>query len=444
MGSMDEFEARLRSLLFDESFMRFMQEEPYVYRGEGVVEVPERSGAPAEMLSAGISPELAADLVRFARRMRGMPLLSDAGAHGAASASPDTLPGGAPSSGSGAAFWVISPEMYRDLFDVVTRSSSTSLLWEQVRRYGSRDELRLLIADDLRAAARRDGIPVGDGALRELAMGTRLAADLGETLVSNALELFDDETVLDGSCDEAALREVWGRLVRGCDDLDDHPRMRITVDEMLPSPREFSSTISAVSERMERAGHCEVHPLMDLFFVSDIMFDDGPFERFNGMMEVVLRHAFVRRLGMPVLGHVPYSAIRLDWEMGVNPQLYNRPYGKAFEVGPYGNDSTLCLRESIAFMKRGLERLERAVADVRASDEQACARIIDDWRLNERQKAALCSLVNNPRESLDAAGYAACFDVVSSTAHADLAALARLGLVRVQEEGRRRVYRLTR
>lgn len=370
--------------------------------------------------------------------MRGTPTVLAPGAHDAGCELPgDVLLGG----GTGA-FWVISPEMYRDLFDVVTRTSASSLLWEQVHRFKSRDELRLLVAEDLGAAVRRDGLPVGDAELRELVLGVRRADGPEELLVANALDILGDGTVLAGACDEAALLKVWGRLVQGCDGLADHPRTRLTVDEMLPSPRGFSSTVDAVSERMVHAGHREVHPLMDLLFVSDIMLDDGPFERFNGVMEVVLRHAFVRRLGMPVLAFVPYSAIRLDWEMGINPQLYSRPYGKAFEVGPYGNDSTLCLRESIAFLKRGLERLERVVSDVHAADEESCARINADWRLNERQKAALCSLARAPHSLLDAAEYAARFDVVSSTAHADLAALARLGLVRVQEDGRRKIYGL--
>ena len=431
---MDEFEARVRSLLSDGAFIRFMQVEPYVYREDGGL-----GGYGAMDLPAGLSPELMADLVRFARRMRGTPIvLEDSGAHDAG----HELLSDMLSDEDGAAFWVISPAMYRDLFDLVTRTSASSLLWEQVHRFESRDELRLLIADDLGAAVRRDGLPVGDAELRELVLGARRAAGPEELLVANALDILGDGTVLADACDEAALFEVWGRLVQGCDGLADHPRTRLTVDEMLPSPRKYSSTVGAVSKRMTHAGHREVHPLMDLLFVSDIMLDDGPFERFNGVMEVVLRHAFVRRLGMPVLAFVPYSAIRLDWEMGVNPQLYSRPYGKAFEFGPYGNDSTLCLRESIAFMKRGLERLERVVAGVQAADEESCARINADWRLNERQKAALCSLARAPHSLLDAAEYATRFDVVSSTAHADLAALARLGLVRVQEDGRRKVYEL--
>lgn len=420
---MDEFEAQVRSLLVDGAFIRFMQAEPYIYRGDGGPE-----GYRGLDLPAGLSPELMADLVRFARRMRGTPIVLDSGAplDAGHEASNDVL-----TDEDGAAFWVISPEMYRDLFDVVTRSSASSLLWERVHRFESRDELRLLIADDLGAAARRDGLPVGDGELRELVLGVRQADGPEEQLVANALDILGDATVLADACDEAALHGVWKRLVRGCDGLADHPRTRLTVDEMLPSPRKYSSTVGSVSDRITRAGHREIHPLMDLVFVSDIMLDDGPFERFNGVMEVVLRHAFVRRLGMPVLAFVPYSAIRLDWEMGVNPQLYSRPYGKAFELGPYGNDSTLCLRESIGFIKRGLERLERVVSGVRASDEQMCARINADWRLNERQKAALCSLVRDPHGFLDAAEYATRFDVVSSTAHADLAALARLGLVHV-------------
>ncbi len=441
---MGHFESQVRQLLRDDAFMRFMQEEPYVYR-----ECDAGGNPPTPGLPAGVSPELARELVLFARRMRATPPLAesekdaspDRGEAGAPTSRADDGRGGPAAGGAGREFWVISPDMYRDLFDVVARASATSALWERMRQYESRDELRLLIASDLHAAARRDGLTLGNHELRELALSRRPAATPQEALAANALELLADASVLEGACDEQALREVWGRLVRGCDGLDDHPRTRITVDEMLPCPRGFTSTVGSVATRMERAGHCETHPLMDLIFVCDIMFDDGPFERFNAMMEVVLRHAFLRRLGMPVLAYAPYSAIRLDWEMGVSPQLYGRPYGKAFELGPYGTDSTLCLRESIAFMRRGLEQVKQVVAEMRSSDERLCAQIEADWRLNDRQKSALCELVNDPRHALDAAGYSARFGVVSSTAHADLAALVRLGLVRIELEGRRRVYR---
>ncbi len=440
---MDELEARIYRLLHDEAFMRFIQEEPYVYRESGE-EAPPSTTAPA----AGISPELACELVRFARRMRATPPLAQVTSRneafeGGPSSCETYGPGASPAGlSAGREFWVISPEMYRDLFDMVARSSAASALWERVQRLESRDELRQLLSDDLYAATRRDGLPLGERELHQLTLGRRSAVNPAEVLVVNALELLGDKSILEGACDEAALREMWARLMRGCEGLADHPRARITVDEMLPCPRGFSSTVGSVAERMQGAGHCEIHPLMDLIFVSDIMLDDGPFERFNAMMEVVLRHTFLRRLGMPVLAYAPYSAIRLDWEMGVNPQLYGRPYGKAFEVGPYGTDSTLCLRESIAFMKRGLERVERVAAEIRSGDERLCAQIETDWRLNDRQKAALHSLVSDPRYVLDAAGYAARFGVVSSTAHADLAALVRLGLVRMQLEGRRRAYRL--
>lgn len=414
-----DFSLALQALLRNEDFQRFMQEEPYCYESGA------RRGLPA-----GLSADLAEELVVFARRMRGMPLLgaTDEGTHTA----------WVPSS-----FWVVSPAMNRDLFGLVAQAEKTSNLWHALEPLLHRREIVDLWVHDLTAAVMRDGIPLGRDAVEAVAQGDRPPANLQEELLANVVALLQSDEDLIGPIDgPQALKALWERMAAGFEGVPSYPRYRMPVSEMLGDPGWLPPTLEGLWAHLERLGQREIHPVLDIIFVSDLMFDAGPFPRLNGLMEVVLRHGLARYLGMPALEWVPLSSIRLDWEMGINPQLYRRPYGQAVTPGPFGSDSTLALRENIGFLRRGLAELEAAVSALQARDNHWRANIEADWRLNGRQKELLSDLVGHPAQEVDALGYEKRFGVAMSTAHNDLGSLARLGLLRAQTVGRKQVYRL--
>ncbi len=424
----DEAAAWLRGLLHDRAFMAFVQEEPYRYRAaEEYRDLP---------LPAGVDAGLARELVAFARRMRAMPLVADE------------------EEGGPHPYWVISPDMYGTVCDLSARAGVSSDLQAALCRLGSRPELQRLIERDVDAALKRDGVEVGFDALRALVAGSREPQGPCERLVANALAMMADEDVVPHPAPPQPAGEVgtpvepswlaglYSRLVEGAAGLTDHPRRRIPAFEIIGVPESGPQTLEGLWTRIERAGRFEVHPLMDVVFVSDIMFDNGPFERFNGLMELVLRHALTRGIGLPALRFVPYSALRLDWETGVGPQDHAVPYGQAAIVESYGVDSTLSLRESIGCLERGLRDLERVVRGIEERDAAQIAAIEKDWRLNPRQRDLLRGMVANPGQVIDALGYERTFGIAQSTAHTDLGALVRMGLLVVETEGKKRVYHL--
>lgn len=410
--------AWLHGLLRDEAFMSFVQEEPYRYRTANEYQCLD--------LPPGIDGELARELVSFARRMRGMPLLSaeePSGPH---------------------PYWVVSPAMYGTVCDLAVRSGVTSNLNTALGRLGTRAELRRFIVRDLDAALRRDGAKVELEVLDTLVAKRREPRDACELLVANAAAVMGDADVDSFARNDgpAWLESLYKRLLKGAENLQDHPRERVPAAEIIGIPNTAPQSLDRLWARILRAGHLEVHPLMDVVFVCDVMFDERPFERFNGLVEVVLRHVLLRALNLPALRFVPYSALRLDWEMGINPQDHEVPYGKAALVEPYGVDSTLALRESIGCFSRGLSELESAVRAIEEHDAERRTVILADWRLNQRQKKLLCELVTNPGQSVDALSYERLFDIAQSTAHTDLAALVRMGLLTSDFQGRKQVFRL--
>lgn len=407
----EDFSSALVALLHDERFQRFMQEAPYDY---------DRDASADGYAPCGLSGELAQELVGFARRMRGMPFVSAGEANNA--------------------FWVVSPAMQRDLFALVSRTSATSDLWRSLGEMLDRREMRRFVANDLEAAAVRDGIAVDREAIQAIACDGREPQTPAEALVARALEhARAGVSQLEGLGD---LEGLWLRLTAGFEDVASHSRYRMPVHEMLGgrhwNPPQLSDLWTCINNVDQR----EVHPLLGVLFASDMVFDAEPFARFNALTEFVLRSMLLDRWGMPALRFVPLSALRLDWELGIQPHLYNRPYGKAVTPGPYGVDSTLMLRESIGFLKQGVARLEEAVAVVAREDARRCEAVEADWRLNVRHKELLCELVRHPEQTVDALAYERRFGVAMSTAHTDLATLARLGFVDAQTVGRKQVYRL--
>ena len=406
-----DFCRALTALIRDEGFQRYMQRAPYEYDGCGETDPPK-----------GLDPALAQELVAFARRLRAMPFIGE-------------------SMGAGnQAFWVVSPSMYRDLFGLVARVEATSSLWRTLEPLAHRREIRRFVARDLEAAVTRDGIAVGRDALYGLVCDEALPRTDEERLVARVLALLDEGVPAPDSEDD--LRGLWGAVAGDFESVASFPRYRVSVGEMLGAANWEPPTVGDLWDYLEHVDRRELHPLLGVLFASDLMFDAGPFERLNTLTEVVLRHALAYRLGLPALRYIPLSAIRLDWEMGLYPQRYGRPYGKAVTPGPYGSDSTLMLRESIGFLRHGLGELQETVDAVLVQDNRRCARIEADWRLNPRQKELLCDLVRDPARVVDALGSERGFGVAMSTAHTDLGSLARLGLLRSQTVGRKRVYRL--
>lgn len=406
-----EFCRALTALIRDEGFQRYMQQAPYEYDG--------CEGAPPP---EGLDASVAEELVVFARRLRAIPFIGEGMGAGSR------------------AFWVVSPAMYRDLFALVARTEGTSGLWCALEPLERRREIRRFVARDLEAAATRDGVAVDREALYGLVCDGAPPRTDGERLMVHTLGLLDQGVAVPGSLRE--LQGLWESVAGGFEAVASYPRYRMAVGEMLGVDDWAPPTIDGLWEYLEHVDRRELHPLLGILFVSDLMFDAGPFGRLNALTEVVLRHALARHLGLPALRHIPLSAIRLDWETGLYPQRYGRPYGKAVTPGPYGADSTLMLRESIGFLRHGLGELQQAVDAVLAQDDRRCARVEADWRLNPRQKELLCELVRDPAQVVDALGYEKRFGVAMSTAHTDLGSLARLGLLRAQTVGRKQVYRL--
>lgn len=109
-------------------------------------------------------------------------------------------------------------------------------------------------------------------------------------------------------------------------------------------------------------------------------------------------------------------------------------------LSDFGVDSTPYLIQMVEFLKSGVDRLEGLVGKIEQGDCSTKAAIEADGRLNHRQRDILKAMVDDPELEIDVHDYQTRYDVVTTTARADLNRLVSLRLLLDEFRGRRQVF----
>ncbi len=431
----------------------------------------------ARPLPAGLSREMAWDVVSFSRRLQGWP----------------STMGGDPNDPF-TSFWVVPRSMVPNLVATMQKTADRSHLWTEVRRYERQPVVTRFLVEDLHAACQRDAIDVEYERLRAMVVHGEEPRTPEERAVRNAVGLvwsLPGSALDTGSLDALIDSVIVPSLGRGLDGLPGRSRLlsppaidpqvqaeprsaaRRGLADILDCPESwgdftFLGQIMASESFFERLPFERCNALIELVvrhvgfarlgvppeswgdftFLGQIMasesfFERLPFERCNALIELVVRHVGFARLGVPALGYAPLSKIRLDWELGLMPpDEVLAPHGKAIVQTPFGTDCTWALCQYVVFFDRWLLRMERDLEREREGRERRKEELDADQRLNLRQRELLKFLAENPSEAFDVRAYEDRFGVAMSTANTDLAKLASLGYLDGRYEGRRQVYRL--
>ncbi len=384
----------------------------------------------ARSLPAGLSREVAWDVVSFSRRLQGWP----------------STMGGDPNDPF-TSFWVVPRSMVPNLVATMQKTADRSHLWTEIRRYERQPVVTRFLVEDLHAACQRDAIDVEYERLRAVVVHGEEPRTPEERTVRNAVGLVWGlpGTALDtGSLDSLIDSVIVPSLGQGVDELPGRSR--------LLSPPAIDPRVQAEPRSAARRGLADIldcpESWGDFAFLGQIMasesfFERLPFERCNALIELVVRHVGFARLGVPALGYAPLSKMRLDWELGLMPSgEVLAPHGKAIVQTPFGTDCTWALCQYVMFFDHWLLRIERDLECERVGRERRKAELDADQRLNLRQRELLKFLAENPSEVFDVRAYEDRFGVAMSTANTDLAKLASLGYLDGRYEGRRQVYRL--
>ena len=170
------------------------------------------------------------------------------------------------------------------------------------------------------------------------------------------------------------------------------------------------------------------HPIIQVLFCSEAIWMKPAFERWNNLLEFILRHMMFEAAGMPVLGYIPYSEPVRAWETARNGRDATAfPFGEAILESKFGLDVTPFFLQLVSFLEHGVEEMEQKTAAERKTFETCIAAVRADERINHRQKLLVEKLLESPSSEVNAYDYHTRAGIAASTAYADLHGLVVAG-----------------
>ena len=306
------------ALLHDAELMEFVQEHQhnYLYRADFM----------KEPMPGDADPALMWELVSFVRRMAGRPTVRELN---------KSQPIGRQ------CFWTATPEMIAGLNDIVSRSNPSAQLTQSLARLSTRPAIQQLALEELEAAGYRDGVDVEHEELREIVCDKRAPETPEERLFANARELIEEiEELASEPFNVELIAYMHERLALDTKGLRVEPRPSPAPKTSVPSPPS-DQLLESIVAGCENPCLWGPHPLFGALINADTIWVTPAFERFNGLMELLIRWRSYYAIGVPALRFVPLSKMRLDWERRlVGPPDAPMRYGEALVVSSFGVDST--------------------------------------------------------------------------------------------------------
>jgi hypothetical protein len=289
--------------------------------------------------------------------------------------------------------------------------------------------------EELSCALALDGVSLRYEQLAELARGRRPPRTAAERLACNAVRLVGNMDAYAGrAVTPELLAHLYAELAEGSDGAAHSGALR-PHRAASGTCCHFGADLVAEAALDPVAGH----RLPFVLFCSHTAWERPLFERWSTTMELVVRALLLTVFDAPVLRYVPLALPCWRWQNAEHGQAGD--YGRAVVETRYGPDHTALYARMLEFWEQGLNDLAAWVAERRCDDERCHGALETCRTLNHRQKALLGDMLDGGEQSVDAASYGARFNVVPSTAYADLNKLVDQGLLTVSSQGRTRRYR---
>lgn len=296
---------------------------------------------------------------------------------------------------------------------------------------------------------RLDAFPSDYESVRAALLGEAPPADDAQRLARNFHLIMNDMADYAGSpFDAGLLLELYGRLTEG---VSATPPMREQHsplepfyqlgDDDLAEPDE--AVLAAVVDiANDRAAEPTESPVMVSMLVNCQFWHDPAFPRCNNLMGCVASRLYLYRHGFPVFRYIP--KIYLIWAWGAD--AVKSPRGYALEEshepdGRNGVDWTAYYDTLLALMLDNILQIERSLGIRKAANDEVLAAIDGLAGLNGRQREVLRRALLDAGREFRIAWHKEKFNVVYSTARADLERLADLGLLTRAMAGAAYVYR---
>jgi hypothetical protein len=295
---------------------------------------------------------------------------------------------------------------------------------------------------DIVAAAYRDGITIDSETVRELFSKELSPTNNEERVIANTIDILESiEEYLNWPMDNRLYDELISKIESGTE-----PSTHYNPNTFHGTRFEKATDCCDFS-RMEQAASSprdtSMHPIHTMISTSYAIWKCLPFERWNGLAEIVLRKLYFAHVGNASLAYVPFSYSVLNWQQGSESSVFIPfAYGEAILESPYGIDATPFYLQLIGFYEQGFTMIEKTVKRNRAALQETKTSIQQDVRLGLRHQQLLSQLLDDPSKTMDVASYIDCVGVAPSTAHNDLHKLVNLGYLTLSIKGKKQIFQL--
>lgn len=151
---------------------------------------------------------------------------------------------------------------------------------------------------------------------------------------------------------------------------------------------------------------------------------------------------YTLKAGLPVLGMLPLSHIKLQWEEGtLQSSLVTIDHASYFEQRAHdGNDLTSYMTLVAQMTLAALQDLHWQLHLLEQRDEELRELLRGDPDINHRQRSLLGAALRDPKAEFRIASHRTAHNVVYATARADLLQLVDKGFLKVEMRGRAMVF----
>lgn len=303
--------------------------------------------------------------------------------------------------------------------------------------------------DETIAAAALDGLRISASDVQGLLRLDRTPRNDTERLVLNSLRALDGlQELADVPFSMELFWHLRGLLLEGVD----VSRIRRTAPRMGLMTSDYADEeVRAAADRQagcfsafmnHLAGDVHDHPVMRALLIPDIFRYYRPLPDMNSEVGRLAFRLYALKVGLPVLGMLPLSRAKLDWEDGrldesvvwLQPDVYMKARSHdAEDLTSYYTLSVQLALVALQDLNWELYRLEKQDSELRALLQR-------DPEINHRQRSILGRALRNPTAEFRIAYHKNTHNVVYATARADLLELADKGFLVLGKQGRAMVF----
>lgn len=329
----------------------------------------------------------------------------------------------------GRAWFTNTRALSEALSSIEARTSDASALGGAVIARRGCDVLGVWLRDDVDAALEMDGLAHPDP------LDARPSA-----LLANFYRLMGEaDAYAARPLTPRALEDLYRRLTRDAVTLQPgQPAPAVRIDGRSRYV-DAEYTLRTVCEIAEGAGEgSRLSPTLRVIYISWLMSGVRPLPAWNCLVDVLVRHICLRRLGFQALAIVPLSRLQLDWTSG--RETHCRGFAEFMgDVEHYRNDYTSFFLLMLELLKGGVDRLETTVDQLERREAELDSRLQDD-HLNHRQRSIILNAANDPTAPQRIERHRQRYRVAYATARKDFLDLVAAGYLRQKTEGRAFVF----